>query len=546
MSWIEQPAQEIFQYEDKIFNLSQLAINEYYITYNLSVPNKNDFQLFTKKDECYRCPYHLFSGFPILHKMNSQWSTRWRILDGNNSLVCELQPAVGEFGVYQLDIEQNSCKLHTLLEPVNIYLPILTVLLILLGISLFAFIVYKIINRNKSKDDEEINQITKKPRVQSLDTFRGISIVVMILANYGAGHYNFLEHATWNGLNVADLVFPWFMWIMGVCIPISVKSALKRNEQLIFYNILRRSCILFLLGLSLNRVRILDHIRIFGVLQRFSICYLFVATLNLIFTKRNYFQMESKYFQDIVTLIPQWIVVLIVLAIHTACTFLINAPGCPKGYLGPGGIHEDGKYENCTGGAAGYIDKQILGLNHMYKYPTSYTIYGGVAFDPEGIFGTLTSVVQVFLGVQAGTILLTYESHKTRLIRWFVWGAAAGLLGGILCGFSQEDGIIPVNKNLWSLSFVLVTSCFAYILLTGLYIVIDILKWWTGKPFIFAGMNATIMYVGHSLTHNMFPFQWGLLQTNLHFQLFAQAVWGTSLWVLIAYWLFQNKFFLSI
>lgn len=97
-----------------------------------------------------------------------------------------------------------------------------------------------------------------------------------------------------------------------------------------------------------------------------------------------------------------------------------------------------------------------------------------------------------------------------------------------------------------SLSFVLVTSCFAYILLTGLYIVIDILKWWTGKPFIFAGMNATIMYVGHSLTHNMFPFQWGLLQTNLHFQLFAQAVWGTSLWVLIAYWLFQNKFFLSI
>lgn len=68
-----------------------------------------------------------------------------------------------------------------------------------------------------------------------------ISIVVMILANYGAGHYNFLEHATWNGLNVADLVFPWFMWIMGVCIPISIKSALKRNEQLIFYNILRVS-----------------------------------------------------------------------------------------------------------------------------------------------------------------------------------------------------------------------------------------------------------------------------------------------------------------
>lgn len=72
MSWIEQPAQEIFQYEDKIFNLSQLAINEYYITYNLSVPNKNDFQLFTKKDECYRVSKNtIFSNcFTLIQAVN--------------------------------------------------------------------------------------------------------------------------------------------------------------------------------------------------------------------------------------------------------------------------------------------------------------------------------------------------------------------------------------------------------------------------------------------------------------------------------------------
>lgn len=80
-----------------------------------------------------------------------------------------------------------------------------------------------------------------KPRLRSLDTFRGLTICLMIFVNSGGGHYWWIEHATWNGLHIADLVFPWFLWIMGVCIPMSVKSQLGRNtpKKDMLLNVLR-------------------------------------------------------------------------------------------------------------------------------------------------------------------------------------------------------------------------------------------------------------------------------------------------------------------
>lgn len=137
------------------------------------------------------------------------------------------------------------------------------------------------------------------------------------------------------------------------------------------------------------------------------------------------------------------------MSIHLILTFELEVPGCPKGYLGPGGLHEYKSFENCTGGATGYIDHKVLGLKHLYAHPTFQTIYKTGAFDPEGLFGTLNSIVQVFIGVQCGTTLLIYKNHKERLVRWAIWGTALGLIAGGLCGFSKDDGAIPINKNLW-------------------------------------------------------------------------------------------------
>merc|ERR1719273_1218987 len=96
----------------------------------------------------------------------------------------------------------------------------------------------------------------KNKRVRSLDAFRGLAIVIMIFVNYGGGGYSFFAHARWNGLTVADLVFPWFMWIMGVSMVISIQSQLRKSvsRRKMILNVLRRSAILFFLGLVINSI----------------------------------------------------------------------------------------------------------------------------------------------------------------------------------------------------------------------------------------------------------------------------------------------------
>ncbi|KAG8262557.1 hypothetical protein J6590_051046 [Homalodisca vitripennis] len=104
-----------------------------------------------------------------------------------------------------------------------------------------------------------------------------------------------------------------------------------------------------------------------------------------------------------------------------------------------------GLYANCTGGVSRYIDELLVGEGHLYQVPTVSSVYHTAPFDPEGILGCLTSVVQVFLGVQAGTTLLTYSGCKDRVARWIVWGIICGVLTLVLTFLVD----IPINKNLW-------------------------------------------------------------------------------------------------
>lgn len=217
-----------------------------------------------------------------------------------------------------------------------------------------------------------------------------------------------------------------------------------------------------------------------------------------------------------------------------------------SGYFGPGGKHLMAMYPNCTGGITGYLDRIILGNNHLYQHPTARYVYDAQAFDPEGPFGCLPTILQVFLGLQCGVLILTHTEVMARIRRMAAWGTVLGLLGGILCGFSKNDGWIPVNKNLWSLSYVLVTASLAFVLLLICFVLIDVKRLWTGNPFLYAGMNAIILYVGHTIFHKMLPWHWRIGLMNTHFMLMCEALWNTVLWNGIAYYLFKKKIFYSL
>lgn len=401
------------------------------------------------------------------------------------------------------------------------------------------------------KKDKPV-EVKKMKRLQSLDTLRGIAIMLMVFVNYGGGGYYFFEHAEWNGLTLADLVFPWFIFIMGTAMNFSFRGFLRRKVSRckILLNVTRRAIILFALGIWLNTawgpVK-LDTIRIPGVLQRISLTYFFVAVMEIVFARAEDKHKDAPWaaFRDILLYWPEWLLNFAILAVHLAITFALPVPGCPTGYLGPGGISENGIYFNCSGGAAQYVDRLVLGENHIYQHPTFKNTYKtNQPFDPEGIVGIPTSIFLCFLGVQSGRILMTFKTHRERIFRWIVWALFTGGIAVALCKASINEGVIPINKNLWSTSFILINASFAFILLTVLYIFIDILGWWSGRPFTYPGMNSIVIYCAHNVFANYLPINWTV--ERIHWKLLLLDTWGTAFWVIVAYILYKKKIFVSL
>ncbi|XP_050301066.1 heparan-alpha-glucosaminide N-acetyltransferase-like [Anthonomus grandis grandis] len=392
--------------------------------------------------------------------------------------------------------------------------------------------------------------IKKHPhRVKAIDVFRGLCIILMIFINYGGGNYWFFQHSVWNGITVADLVFPWFMWIMGLSLTISLQKKLLRAvpRRTIVFQIIRRSLILIFLGVVINSSHhemTVDHLRLPGVLQRFGFTYFIVGMLEIIFTKR--IEIETMHcVSDISMAWAQWLFVLTLISIHTCVTFLANVPNCGKGYLGPGGLDEMGMHINCTGGVAGYIDRQVFG-KHLLRSSQFQKVYESkVLFDPEGILSTLASVLTVYLGVQAGRTLNTYQNVKHKMIRWSLWGIILIIVGAGLCAFKRDDGPIPLNKQLWSLSFSFLTGGMAFLIFGFLFLIVDILKKWGGRPFFYPGMNAIALYVGHMIFKNTFPFGW-IPNVETHAAYLFMNLWGTALWVAIAIYFYKHDIFFTI
>jgi predicted acyltransferase len=309
-------------------------------------------------------------------------------------------------------------------------------------------------------------------RLVSLDFFRGLAIALMILVNNPGGdkYYGLLQHVDWNGLTVADLVFPFFVFIMGAAIPYSLAGKLERgeNKQKLLVRIIRRTVILFALGLIINGFPYYDlaTLRVMGVLQRIALCYFF-ASITFLFA--------SKRWQIVLTMVAP--------VVYWMLMVLIPVPGYGAGIL------------DKQGNLAGYVDRFLLG-GHLYA----------VAWDPEGLLSTLPAFVTAMTGVLIGQSLKSNSRPSNKCLNLLLVGSLS-IAAGLVWNFW-----FPINKNLWTSSYVALTSGLAIVILAACFYVIDVrsLRSWT-KPFVILGINAITVYflseiVNLSLIYVEIPF----------------------------------------
>ncbi|XP_069001268.1 heparan-alpha-glucosaminide N-acetyltransferase [Embiotoca jacksoni] len=551
---------------------------------------REEVQVYYTSDYCYECVYqHLATVKPRNQNASAIISTKFTLTvqvesQTRNESLCRWSQTYEEGGHYSIWIQMleatsdPSCT-HTVdKSPNNIYLPLLAAALQLAMIALLFVVVpyiyrrrhtskyikiiccpqYSVDNVTHAGETAQNTSKAKPVRLLSLDTFRGFALTVMVFVNYGGGGYWFFEHAPWNGLTVGDLVMPWFVFVIGTSVVLAFASMQRRgvSRLQLLRKITWRTAVLLMLGFCFINYSPRDGrlswswLRIPGVLQRLGFTY-FVLSLLQTFWGQKEIPLRAdpwwKPAQDVVLYWPQWLIIILLETLWLCITLLMPVPNCPTGYLGAGGIGDNGLYPNCTGGAAGHIDRWMFGDN-MYRYPTCKELYHTTQpFDPEGLLGTINSIVMGFLGMQAGKIILFYKKKNVHILcRFVVWAVVLGISAAILSKCTRDGGFIPVNKNLWSLSFVMCMGCFSFLLLGGMYFVIDIKGWWGGQPFLYPGMNSIFVYVGHSLLGFYFPFSWEMHFLDSHWEQLFQSLWGTILWVLVAYLLYRKKFFLKI
>ncbi len=310
----------------------------------------------------------------------------------------------------------------------------------------------------------------KTNRVASVDVLRGFTIAAMILVNTPGtwSHvYAPLLHADWHGYTPTDLIFPFFLFIVGISISFAYKNKPKNSKT--YKKIIIRSLKIIGLGLFLNWFlpylpffKSFSELRIPGVLQRIGLVFFIAAILNLNFKWKTLLSMA------VVILIGYWL------------------------WLGFVPLHgEPPTFDRAPNNWANYLDVQIFG-KHNYKPD----------YDPEGLLSTLPAIVSSILGILIGKILTNAKENK--LVILSVLGIVMIVLGTVW------DIWFPINKALWTSSFVLVTAGWATLILGVVHYIMDVKKIKFGSIFKYVGSNAIVIYFMSSFISKTF----GMIQIN--------------------------------
>lgn len=241
---------------------------------------------------------------------------------------------------------------------------------------------------------------------------------------------------------------------------------------------------------------------------------------------------------------------LLLPTLHLALAYLIRAPGCPRGYVGPGGAYVDGgRLANCTGGAHGYLDRLLFSSRHLLQDPPCRAVYGVPGpFDPESAVGSLNAAFLFYVGALAGRVLLApawRPRDPRRALSWLALAAPCVLLAAILGG----SGAVPVNKSLWSLSFVLAAAAVALAALAACHLLCDAFQVWpSGPPCAAVGRNALLVYVGHELLQDYFPFSFKLPASleNTHGGALLEDTVGVLVWLGIGALLHWRRVYIKV
>lgn len=293
-----------------------------------------------------------------------------------------------------------------------------------------------------------------KDRILSVDIFRGMTIVLMILVNTPgtwAAVFPPFRHAEWHGYTPTDLVFPFFLFIVGTSISFAYKN--KSVDAGTYKKIVIRTLKLIGLGLFLGAftltfpfIKDFADIRFPGVLQRIGVVFFFAS---LLFITCNW---KTLIGIAVVLLIGYWILME---------------------FIPVNGM--ESTLERAPNNLANYLDVQVFGT-HNYKED----------YDPEGLLSTIPSIVSSLLGIFTGLILTSKQPKKGTIL--------VGLGGSLLIIGYIWDGVFPINKALWSSSFVLVTAGWANLILALIYYLTDVKHIKFGSIFRYAGANAIILY----------------------------------------------------
>jgi predicted acyltransferase len=300
-------------------------------------------------------------------------------------------------------------------------------------------------------------------RLVSLDLFRGFTIAAMILVNDpgdGSASYWPLRHANWNGWTPTDLVFPFFLFIVGVAMAFSLRSRLERGNTRtqLLRHVLWRGAVLFAIGVFLNGFPNhynFAHLRIYGVLQRIAICYVITAGLEL------WTGWRTQLAIAIVCLVAYW-------------TMMRYVP--VPGFGIPG---RDIPLLDPDRNLVAWLDRKLL-MGHLYEGTR----------DPEGVLSTIPAIATSLFGLLTGKWLRTPYSPRRKTFALLAAGTAAIVVGEIM------NVWFPINKKLWTSSYAVFTTGLALICLAVCYLIVDVKQWrgrWTWPILVF-GANAIAAY----------------------------------------------------